>query len=202
MKDIILRKLTGYRDEMARLAAELVAIPTENPPGDRYRDCIELLAAELERLGLTHRIHEVSGHAPPRYWLESYYGEGHPTLYFHGHYDVVPASREEQFRPRIAAGKLYGRGSSDMKGGLAAMVYAVKALDESGARFSGRVGLVFVPDEETGGDGGSVKIAEAGLLGRDGVGMMTAEPTGGVIWNASRGAISLRVRVKGSAVTT
>jgi succinyl-diaminopimelate desuccinylase len=57
--------------------------------------------------------------------------------------------------------------------------------------------LTIVPDEETGGWRGSRYLEEAGLLGAHGIGMLTPEPTGGVVWNANRGAISLRVTVKG-----
>jgi acetylornithine deacetylase/succinyl-diaminopimelate desuccinylase-like protein len=84
-----------------------------------------------------------------------------------------------------------------MKSGLAAMVYAIAALRDADISLNGRVGLVIVPDEETGGRRGSHYLAEAGLLGQDGVGMLTPEPTSGVVWHANRGAITLRVTVKG-----
>jgi len=77
--------------------------------------------------------------------------------------------------------------------------YGVRALKEFGARLDGRIGLVLVPDEETGGERGSAWLASEGLLGRGGIGMLTAEPTSGVVWNANRGAISLRVEVRGKA---
>jgi acetylornithine deacetylase/succinyl-diaminopimelate desuccinylase-like protein len=54
-----------------------------------------------------------------------------------------------------------------------------------------------VPDEETGGARGSARLAATGALGRGGIGMLTAEPTGGVVWNASRGALSMQVTVTG-----
>ena len=94
---------------------------------------------------------------------------------------------------------LFGRGGADMKGGLAAMILAAQAVRESGAALRGRLGLVFVPDEETGGAGGSAALARAGLLGEDGIGMLSPEPTGGIAWNACRGAISLRVTVHGTS---
>jgi len=58
---------------------------------------------------------------------------------------------------------------------------------------------VLVPDEETAGPRGSRDLNARGLLGRDGVGMLTPEPTGGVVWNANRGAISLRATMRGKA---
>jgi acetylornithine deacetylase/succinyl-diaminopimelate desuccinylase-like protein len=86
-----------------------------------------------------------------------------------------------------------------MKGGIAAMLFAICALKETGAELNGRVGLTLVPNEETGGEGGSAWLAAQGLLGRKGIGMLLAEPTSGVVWNANRGAISLRVQVYGKS---
>jgi len=133
----------------------------------------------------------------PRYCVLSFLGKGNRTLYFRGHYDVVPGESEEQFRPYLKDGKLFGRGSSDMKGGLAAMIYAIKALGELNGELTGRVGLTIVPDEETGGTLGSQYLTEMGLLGRNGIGMLTAEPTNRAIWNANRGAISMKVSIRG-----
>jgi acetylornithine deacetylase/succinyl-diaminopimelate desuccinylase-like protein len=86
-----------------------------------------------------------------------------------------------------------------MKGGIVAMLYAIRALKEIGAGLKGRIALILVPNEETGGKGGSAWLAQKGLLGRNGVGMLLPEPTSGVVWNANRGAISVRVRVLGKS---
>lgn len=86
-----------------------------------------------------------------------------------------------------------------MKGGIVSMVYAILALKECATELEGNVHLVLVPDEETGGARGSARLAQQGILGRNGMGMLLAEPTSGVIWNANRGAISLRVRVLGKS---
>jgi succinyl-diaminopimelate desuccinylase len=86
-----------------------------------------------------------------------------------------------------------------MKGGIVVMLYAILALRECGAELDGRIALTLVPDEETGGEDGSAWLTEQGRLGRDGIGMLLAEPTSGVVWNANRGAISLRVRVLGKS---
>ena len=84
-----------------------------------------------------------------------------------------------------------------MKSGLAAMIYAAKAVRDSGTKLNGQIGLVFVPDEETAGLRGSHALEKAGVLGRNGIGMLTPEPTGGIVWNANRGAITLRVSLAG-----
>ena len=193
--------LSERKEEMAALLAELVAIPTENPPGNNYRACCDLLEQRIRELGLECKrmvpagVGSVGEDAPDS--LLASYGSGERTLYFHGHYDVVPAQSVEQFRPIRKENFLFGRGSCDMKGGIVAMLYAMLAIRECGEKLNGRIGLVLVPDEETGGQRGSGKLAREGLLGQNGMGMLMAEPTSGVVWNANRGAISLRVRVLG-----
>ena len=195
--------LRQREDQMAALLAELVAIPTENPPGKNYRACADLLEIRLRESGLhCDRLtpadsKEDPGDAPV--CLLASYGRGERALYFHGHYDVVPAQSPEQFQPSRKEHFLFGRGSCDMKGGIVAMLYAILALKETRAELGGRVVLTLVPDEETGGENGSKWLAREGLLGRNGVGMLLAEPTSGVIWNANRGAISLRVEVLGKS---
>ena len=86
-----------------------------------------------------------------------------------------------------------------MKGGIVAMLYAILALRECCDDLGGRIELTLVPNEETGGAGGSAWLAAQGRLGRGGIGMLLAEPTSGVVWNANRGAISMRVRVLGKS---
>src|SRR6476660_3569458 len=195
--------LRQREDEMAALLSELVAIPTENPPGKNYRACADVLETRLREFGLhcdclTPRDSKQDPGGTPVCLLASY-GHGESALYFHGHYDVVPAQSREQFQPTRKEHFLFGRGSCDMKGGIVAMLYAILALKETGAELGGRIGLTLVPNEETGGEDGSEWLAREGLLGRNGVGMLLAEPTSGVIWNANRGAISLRVEVLGKS---
>ena len=203
LKTRILTTVDSYSSEMLDFIRDLVRVPTENPPGRQYQACVELLAGKLAEIGLEPEILEVpgaglaAGEAVRRYCLSAAYGAGRRTLYFHGHYDVVPAADPAQFAPVLQDGCLFGRGSSDMKSGLAAMIYAVKALRDSGVDLQGRIGLLMVPDEETGGALGSGYLSQAGLLGQDGLGMLMPEPTSGVVWNASRGALSMRVIVKG-----
>jgi succinyl-diaminopimelate desuccinylase len=205
-KDALLAWLRPRQDEMAGLLAELVAIPTENPPGANYRTCAELLQTRLRERGLECQ-HLQPAEPPPNSGqyaeipasLLATYGRGSGTLYFHGHYDVVPAQSPEQFQPARKDHFLFGRGSCDMKGGIVAMLYAILALRECGVKLDGRIALALVPDEETGGERGSARLTQQGLLGQAGIGMLTAEPTSGVVWNANRGAITLRAQVLGKS---
>lgn len=198
MIDRVGARVVEMSERIVDLTYRLVAIPTENPPGRFYAECVELLKTELDALDLPCEVIEVPGSGEyPRYVLRSGIGAG-PTLYFHGHYDVVLASHPNQFEPTIRDDRIEGRGTSDMKGGIAAMVYALNALRSE--KLKGRIELVLVPDEETGGGLGSVYLAESDRLGRNGIGAIVGEPTSGVVWNASRGAVTLRVRVKGKPV--
>jgi succinyl-diaminopimelate desuccinylase len=196
---------------MAEFTRELVCIPTENPPGQNYRACAEALARTIRRAVLRPIIQKIptpphlraspngTSNHEPRYWVRATLGSGKRALYFHGHYDVVPASSPAQFQPRERNGNIFGRGSADMKGGLVAMLYAARVLKELHIPLTGRIELAFAPDEETGGERGTEALFERGALARDAIGMLTAEPTGGAIWNASRGAITMRLTVKGKS---
>ncbi len=185
----ILNAVQADRVPMTEFTRQLIAIPSENPPGSHYPEALQLICRQLEQIGFKP---EVKGLC-----VLCFVGQGERTLYFSGHYDVVPAQARTQFQPVLRGKNLFGRGSSDMKSGLAAMIYAAKAVRDSGAKLDGRIGLVFVPDEETAGPRGSRYLEERGLLGKHGIGMLTPEPTGGVVWNANRGAITLKVTVKG-----
>jgi len=199
----LLSWLREREDEMAALLADFVAVPTENPPGRLYHEFAELFESRAARLGLPcerlEPLRNESGAGVVTPCLSVSYGEGERTFYFHGHYDVVPAQSQEQFQPNRKEHFLFGRGTCDMKGGIVSMLYAILALRECGVDIDGELRLILVPDEETGGARGSARLAEQGMLGRNGVGMLLAEPTSGVVWNANRGAISLRVQVLGKS---
>src|ERR1700758_5107038 len=113
----ILSWLAHREDEMAAALADLVAIPTENPPGKNYRACVDLLERRLAEAGLAcKRVapptpSDSSSERPES--LLAHYGAGARTLYFHGHYDVVPAQSPAQFQPQRKEHFLFGRGSAD-----------------------------------------------------------------------------------------
>jgi succinyl-diaminopimelate desuccinylase len=180
-------------DAIVAFARELIAIPTANPPGAAYDECVERISSELDALAIDHQVLETGDDETSRRTILAEIGDRGPLLYLHGHYDVVPAFGRAQFEPRIEDGRLVGRGASDMKGGLAAIVHAARPAAEAGAR----IRLVIVPDEETGGRLGAERLAALGRLDRGAVGAIVAEPTWGTIWHACRGAFTLRVHVRG-----
>src|SRR5215218_10428100 len=117
-----------------------------------------------------------------------------PVVILHGHVDVVPA-RPEQFVPRIEGDRLYGRGAYDMKGGLAAMMCAVRDLAEQDRV---RVHFVCVSDEEsdTPTQRGSDYLVEKGYTGDFAI---TGEPTDLYIGVQAKGVLALRIEVRGKA---
>ena len=186
-------------DDMAALLKRLVAIDTENPPGRGLGRCGRALHDAMNELGLSPELIEL---APARELeepcvLRGSVGDGPGTVYFHGHFDVVPAQSRSSFGRNEATAGSPGVARADMKGGLVSMIYGAVAARELGLLEGRRIVLHFVCDEETGSAAGSGHLREAGMIAPDALAMVTAEPTGGVIWHACRGAITLRVTTTG-----
>lgn len=186
-------------DEMAALLIELVAVDTENPPGRGLGACARLLREAMDRLGLRPEIIELApmDELDEPCIVRGTVGDGPKVIYFHGHFDVVPVQDRCQFRAERRDGKIIGRGTADMKGGLVSMLYGAAAAQDLGLLGDGRIVLHLVCDEETGSVAGSGYLREAGLIDPQALAMVTAEPSGSGIWNAARGAVSLRVNVEG-----
>jgi len=184
---------------MDSLLEQLVAVDTENPPGRNLGRCGVVLADALGGLGLSPELIELAprGELEDPCILRSIVGDGARTLYFHGHFDVVPAQAPAQFRPTRRDGRIFGRGTADMKGGIVSMIYGAAAARELGMLGDGRIVLHFVCDEETGSAVGSGHLRAGGMIDPDAIAALTPEPTSGVVWHASRGAITLRVGVAG-----
>ena len=117
-----------------------------------------------------------------------------PTVVFHGHLDVVPG-RPEQFEPRVEGDRLIGRGAYDMKGGLAAMMCALKDLEQQERV---RVRFVCVPDEESEelDERSTDAIVQQGLTGDFAI---TGEPTDLHIGVEAKGVLAMRIEVEGRA---
>ncbi len=193
------RWLAERREHIRALVEELIALPTENPPGRELGHCAALLERTLDGLGLEPRtvlLAPQEGQEDPRLVVASTGGDG-PLVYFHGHFDVVPAQTRSQFTAAYRDGRISGRGSADMKGGLASMIYAAAGIHELGLLDRGRVVLHLVCDEETGSTTGSGHLHRQRMIDPRARAMLTPEPSGGVVWHANRGAITIRVTVAG-----
>jgi len=123
-----------------------------------------------------------------------------PLLVFEGHTDVVTAGDRaawdvDPFAGEIRDGRLYGRGACDMKGGLAAMLFAARALHESGSEFAGTIRLAVLADEEGLMRGAKGFVADGELDGA--AAAIICEPEGDRVCIAQKGAIRLRVTLAG-----
>jgi succinyl-diaminopimelate desuccinylase len=179
------------------LTRDLVRFDTINPPG-REQACARHVARLLEGAGFDVAEHEFG---PGRSSLVARLGGGErPPLCFTGHLDVVPLGARPWSREPLAAeidgDRLYGRGSSDMKSGVAAFVIAAQRL---APRLTGTPGLVLVVTaaEETGSQGAFRLAAQGGgVLGRAGA-VVVAEPTGNEPLVGHKGALWLHARTGG-----
>lgn len=172
--DRIHRAVEDLLPELLDFASALIDVPTANPPGENYLLCVELLAARLREFQFDTRILAAEGHPDhsvnyPRYNLIATRAgiQSRPLLHFNGHIDVVPPGAHwtrDPFRARIENGRLYGRGSSDMKAGLAAAIFAAEALRRAEIPLRGSLQISATVDEESGGFAGVSHLAEQGLL--------------------------------------
>ena len=157
--------------DVASLCAEMVRIPSENPPGGT-EEVIRYIKGFTDSLGLKTRMVRSRG---GRYNLVSSRPRG--RLLLCGHVDVVPALRDgwscDPLSGRISGGCVWGRGATDMKGGVAALLWACKSLADRGEEVP--ADLAFVCDEETSGTHGIRCLLSRKLL-RPGD-CLIAEPT-------------------------
>lgn len=196
---------------LLRCVADLVEIPSvsgeESPAQER-------VAGEMERLGLEVERWELDPTAlreHPAYTVDvereeglgvvgtTGAGEGR-TLILNGHVDVVPAGEPERWtrppwRATREAGRLFGRGTADTKGGLSCALYAAKALRDAGVQLAGSLQVHSVIGEEDGGIGTLAAI----VRGYRGDGAVVLEPTRLAVAPAQAGALSFRVAIEGRA---
>lgn len=166
---------------LVQLLQSMVRVPTINPPGRNYAQMMALLQGECESRGLAVKVHEVPaakvrqviGSAEfPRYNLLARWDVGAQcTVHFNAHYDVVPVAGKwkfaSAFEPGISTGSLYGRGSGDMKGSIAALLMAIEALRAGGVEPAFNIECSFTADEETGGELGAGYVVREGLCNAD-----------------------------------
>jgi succinyl-diaminopimelate desuccinylase len=179
------------------LTQELVRFNTINPPGNEQQ-CAEYLGSILETRGF-----EVSFHAfgPRRTSLVARIGgnESHPPLCFTGHIDTVPLGYKDwtvdPFAAEIVDDKMFGRGTSDMKSGVAAFVAAVTDIAPTLAKGAGVV-LVITAGEETGCEGAFHLAGLESVLGAAGA-IVVAEPTSNYPMVGHKGALWLKAYTDG-----
>ncbi len=176
-EDHLLAEIDRRRDELAELCADLIRIPTLNPPGKNYREICDYIAARLEKRGFVVELVRAKG-APadsekhPRWNLVARRegsGSGE-CVHFNSHHDVVEVGHGwtvDPFGGEIRNGRVYGRGACDMKGGLAASIIAAEAFIAACPDYNGAIEISATADEESGGYGGVAYLAERGYFNPD-----------------------------------
>lgn len=175
------------------LTRRLVRYPSYTPAA--AESTVDFISGWFEARGLEPIRYKGAG---PRGELTSLVvrvGQGEPRILLHGHADVVPGD-EGQFAPHEEGDELYGRGVYDMKGALAAMMYAVEDLNAVGC--DATVELLIVPDEEReyGGPTGAEILINNGHVGDF---VITGEPTDFHIGVQAKGVLDLRVTLRGKS---
>lgn len=172
--DRIVAEIDRAADEIVDFAARLVRIPTVNPPGDAYDVCAREIGDQLRAHGADVRLlpaigrHEHTERYPRINVMGRHHGSSTgPAIHLNGHFDVVPAGHgwtRDPFGGEIVDGRLYGRGSCDMKAGIASAVFAAEAIRRAGIVPALPIEISGTVDEESGGFAGVGWLAENRLL--------------------------------------
>jgi acetylornithine deacetylase len=156
----VLNKIDDMKDEIIEFHHQIVQIPSEVPPG-KYRPISKFVAEKMKEIGLITKIkrNNVIGEIG---------GENGHTLMFNAHLDTYAVHdgwTKDPYKAEIIDNKIYGRGSADDKACIAAEMFAVKALIETGIELNGKLILTGVVNEEIGGLGTEYLLDEGIITG-------------------------------------
>jgi succinyl-diaminopimelate desuccinylase len=171
----VLAEVDRAAEEIVQLTADLVRIPTVNPPGEDYEACAHFLGDFLKRRAFDIEYVAADGrpeHTPrfPRInVIGTRRGGPGPVVHLNGHIDVVPPGdgwTVDPFGGLVRDGNVYGRGVCDMKAGIAAAVFAAEAIERAGVTLPGTIEISGTVDEESGGFAGVAHLAERGRIAK------------------------------------
>ncbi len=179
MKHEELRSLVeNKKEDLLNLCCEMIRIPSVNPPGE-MDEMVAYLCAYLEQHGILYEV--VKGKETTPNIIARLGKKNGRVLLLNGHCDVVPVGNLDNwdfdpFCGEIRDGKILGRGTSDMKTGLAGLIFAMGLLADNNVPLDGELVLTIVPDEEVSGEFGTKWLVESGAVHGDAC--LIAEPTG------------------------
>jgi succinyl-diaminopimelate desuccinylase len=184
------------RDLVVRLTRDLVRIRSVNPPGNE-REAAEYLGNEMHALGLEVELHHLE---PDRSQvIGRIRGSGSGHLVLTGHLDVVPPGgqdwQHDPFGAEVVDGRIYGRGSTDMKGGVAAIVAGAAALVAGGFQPRADYVIAATLGEEAGMVGAAAMVEKRSLDGS--AYLVVAEPSSLDVFVGEKGVLWLEVRAFG-----
>jgi succinyl-diaminopimelate desuccinylase len=189
------------REGLVEFTRRLVRVPSVNRPGEAFGEAnaVAVVVEQAAAFGWDVVVEEVAP-GRPNAIIRLDGGLPGPTLLFEGHTDVVTEGNPadwafDPFGGDIVDGKIRGRGAADMKGGVAAIVFAARAIQEAGP-FPGTIILAILCDEEEMMIGVHDFVEKGHAAGVDGA--IVAEPEGGEICAVQKGAIRLRVDLDGT----
>ena len=175
----VISRVDELADEMIEFLQTLVRIPTVNPPGENYADCAAVIGQKLNQFGYEVEYIEAEGlpECTRQYPRTNVIGRmkgqrANPALHFNGHLDVVPPGdgwTVDPFAATLREGRMYGRGVTDQKAGIAASIFAVEAIQRAGVKLIGSVEQSATVDEESGGFAGVAYLARNGHLRREAI---------------------------------
>ena len=207
---------TWIKENQAKGTKLLQLLVQENSTRGKESSAQAIMIEKCRQLGLQLDIWEIDSREieqHPAYFCDRKDFNGNPNLVavlkgtgggksiiLNGHIDVVPVGDEQNwkqdpFSGHIEAGKLYGRGSTDMKGGTVSLLMALEALLALGIRLKGDVIFQSVIEEESGGAGTLAAV----LRGYQADGAIIPEPTNMKIFPKQQGSMWFRIKVKGKA---
>ena len=172
-KQLVLDYLNAREDVLLQFVRDLVATPSPTPPGDE-RAVVERIQQELIALQLGEAEIIASQPERPNLLLRVKGAAPGPTLVLNGHTDTKPTGNRDEwkndpFDPVIQDGKLFGLGSTDMKGAVGAMVYATAAVAQVSGELAGELQLLASADEEGGSEQGAKFLAANGHISADAI---------------------------------
>jgi succinyl-diaminopimelate desuccinylase len=174
LADRVLATVDTLTDEAVAFTSALIRMPTVNPPGDLYEECAHFIGDTLAQGRFEVEYHAAEGLAehtrthPRINVVGTRRGRSlRPLVHLNGHFDVVPAGAGwtvDPFGGEVRDGRIWGRGSCDMKAGIAAAVFAAEAIRRAGVELQGSVEISGTVDEESGGFAGVAWLAHHGRL--------------------------------------